>query len=203
VRKRRWFLPESPDLVGALRAQLAITIEGVDAFAAWAGGDASAATRLIETEDRADTAKREVLSELQDAFITPLEPEDLFALSRGIDRILEYARDLVREAIALRASPDGRLSEMAKALRESVGHIDDAVGQLGENGDPATSSADAAIGRLRSMERIYYEGMAELLDVDDRTVRISNRELYRRCARIAETVIEVAERIVYSVVKES
>ena len=33
--------------------------------------------------------------------------------------------------------------------------------------------------------------------------RISRRELYRRCDRLSEAVIEVAERIVYAVVKES
>jgi hypothetical protein len=33
--------------------------------------------------------------------------------------------------------------------------------------------------------------------------RISRRELYRRCSRIGETVVEVSERIVYAVVKET
>jgi hypothetical protein len=45
--------------------------------------------------------------------------------------------------------------------------------------------------------------MAELLEVDARTERISSRELYRRCARIGDEVIDVAERIIYAVVKES
>ena len=36
--KRRWFLPDTPDLIGQLRRQAEITLEGLDAFAAWAGG---------------------------------------------------------------------------------------------------------------------------------------------------------------------
>ena len=48
-----------------------------------------------------DIAKRELLDALRAAFITPLEPEDVFALSRGIDRILDFARDLVAEAEVL------------------------------------------------------------------------------------------------------
>ena len=39
VSRQRWFLPETPDVLGLLRGQLAVTIEGLDAFAAWAGGD--------------------------------------------------------------------------------------------------------------------------------------------------------------------
>ena len=60
-----------------------------------------------------------------------------------------------------------------------------------------------AIGVERQFERSYYQGMAELLAVDARTERISSRELYRRCARIGDEVIDVAERIIYAVVKES
>ena len=33
--------------------------------------------------------------------------------------------------------------------------------------------------------------------------RIARRELYRRCSRIGDMVIDVAERVAYSVVKES
>ena len=35
MRRHRWFLPESPDVLGMLHRQLAVTIEGMDAFAAW------------------------------------------------------------------------------------------------------------------------------------------------------------------------
>ena len=45
--------------------------------------------------------------------------------------------------------------------------------------------------------------MAKLLEVEEMRERIARRELYRRCARIGEVVIDVAERIVYAVVKES
>ena len=45
--------------------------------------------------------------------------------------------------------------------------------------------------------------MAELLEVDSTRERISRRELYRRFSHIGEELIEVAERIVYAVVKES
>ena len=42
MKPGRWFLPETPDVLGLLRAQIAVTLEGLDAFAAWAGGDAGA-----------------------------------------------------------------------------------------------------------------------------------------------------------------
>ena len=203
MSRTRWFLPETPDVLGLLRAQVAVTIEGVEAFAGWAGGDTSAADVVRDAEHRGDVAKRALLSALRAAFVTPLEPEDVFALSRGIDWILDYARDLVSESEAMACPPDAVIAEMARLLGEAVHHIDHALSHLGSDDDAATEGADAAIRAERQLERTYYRGMAALLAVDNRSERIARRELYRRCVRIGEIVIDVSERIVYAVVKQS
>ena len=70
MTRRRWFLPETPDVLGMLRRHMAVAIDGVDAFARWADGGAAAAR-----------AVRDLPSALGEAFVTPIEPEDLFALS--------------------------------------------------------------------------------------------------------------------------
>jgi uncharacterized protein Yka (UPF0111/DUF47 family) len=203
VSVRSWFLPDTPDVVALLRAQGAVTIEGVEAFTTWARGDAAAAQAVRHVEPRGDAAKREVLNALRAAFVTPLEPEDVFALSRGLDWIVNYARDLVNESEALACPPDEAIAEMAALLGEAVRNIDDAIGALGAGGDEATRLADAAIKAERRLEHVYYRGMAAVLHVEDRHERIARRELYRRCARIGETVIDVAERVIYAVVKLS
>ena len=203
MKRGRWFLPETPDVQGRLRAQCAVTIEGADAFVAWTQGAPGGAQPLEEIEHRGDAAKREVLAEVREAFVTPLEPEDVFSLSRGIDWILDYTRDLVSEAEAMACPADEGISEMALRLAEAVRHIDAAIAELGGDKDRATAEADAAIRSERELEYVYYEGMAKLLEIEGRSERIALRELYRGCERIGETVIDVAERVVYAVVKQS
>ena len=203
MRRGRWFLPESPDIRGLLRAQCAITIEGADAFVAWAAGEPGAPERLREIEHRGDAAKRELLNELQEAFVTPLEPEDVFALSRGIDWILDYTRDLVSEAEAMGCGPDDGIAQMAVALAEAARRIDEGIEYLGIDAERASAAADEAIRAERRLEHVYYAGMAHLLETQDRNERIALRELYRASERIGETVIDVAERIVYAGVKQS
>jgi uncharacterized protein Yka (UPF0111/DUF47 family) len=195
-------LPDTPDVLGLLREQVAITIEGLDAFAAWAGGDTSSAEAVRDAEHRADTAKRTLLGALRAALVTPLEPEDVFALSRGIDWILDYARDLVSESEAMASPPDAVIREMGALLEEAVRDIDRALANLGKDDDAATEAADASVKAERRLERAYYLGMAALLEVENRSERIARRELYRRCARIGDVVIDVAERVVYAVVKQ-
>jgi uncharacterized protein Yka (UPF0111/DUF47 family) len=203
MKPRRWFLPETPDVLGLLRHQLEVTIDSVDAFASWANGDAGAAEVVRDAGPAGDTAKRELLSALRAAFVTPLEPEDVFALSRGVDRIQRSTRDLLNESEAMDCQPNAGIAEMANLLARALLHIDDAFSNLGSDADQATASADAALAVERQLEHAYYEGMAGLLHVGDRHERIARRELYRGCSRIGETVVEVAERVVYAVVKQT
>jgi uncharacterized protein Yka (UPF0111/DUF47 family) len=203
VTKRRWFLPETPDVLGLLRRQVAVTIEGLDAFAAWAAGDPAAAEAVRDAERRGDAAKRELLTALRAAFVTPIEPEDVFALSRGIDRLLNHARDLINESEAMACPPDERIATMAGLLGRALRHADTAISVLGSDADKATEEADAAIREERALEHAYYAGMAELLEVADRSERIARRELYRSCSRLGETVVDIAERAVYAVMKQS
>ncbi len=202
MSRDHWFLPHTPNVLGMLREQLAVTIEGMDACAAWAEGDADAAGTVRDAERRADGIKRALLGELRAAFVIPLEPEDVFALSQGVDWILNYAGDLISESEVMVCAPDPVIARMVRLLGEAVRHIDHAMAQIGTDQEAATRAAVEAIDSERALERIYYDGMAALLDVTDRSERIARRELYRRCARIGEVTIDVAERVVYAVVKE-
>src|SRR5512132_217833 len=98
MTRHRWFLPETPDVLGKLQAQTAITMEAMEALVAWSVGEPGAADRLRECEHRADECKRELRAELTVAFTTSLEPEDIFALSTELDRVLNGAKNAVREA---------------------------------------------------------------------------------------------------------
>ena len=66
-----------------------------------------------------------------------------------------------------------------------------------------TASADRAVKAARRIERIYRTAMADLLSVEDLREVMARRELYRRASRIGEHVVEVAERVLYSAVKEA
>ena len=203
MSRRHWFLPEEPDVIRLLRDQLAVTAEAIGSFEAWAAGDAGAAGAVGDAEARGDAAKRELFNALRTAFVTPMEPEDVFALSRGIDRVLDYAQDLISESEAMASPPDARIAEMGALVREALRHVDDAIGSLVARPADATAAADAAIASERRLEQAYYQGMAALLGLEDRSERIARRELYRQCARIGEVVMDVAERVIYAIVKQS
>ena len=204
MRTRRWFLPETPDVLGMLRAQAAVTVEGMDALVAWANGEQAAADRLRDCEHRADDRKRELRAALSVAFTTPLEPEDLFELSRGLDRVLNGAKNTVREAEVMRTAPDPPICEIATHLAEGARCVADAFAALVDGtSDQATEAADLAHDSQRPVERVYRAAMSALIGIDDLREVAARRELYRRLARTSDGLVDVAERVWYSVLKES
>ena len=189
-------------MVGMLRRQFSVTSDGVDALVAWAHGDESKADVVRALEHKGDEHKRELEKALTTAFTTPLEPEDIYTLSRGIDWILNLAKDLVRESEVMACPPDAPLAEMCRGIADSVHLLGEAIDGLASRSGTATEKANAALHAERQIEKVYRDAMAALLDLDDLREMTARRELYRRVARMGEVVVEVGERIWYAVVKE-
>lgn len=70
----RWFLPEIPDVIGMLQEQAAITVNGMEAFTAWAGGDSARAADVRAAEHDCDEVRRKLVDAVSEAFTTPLQP---------------------------------------------------------------------------------------------------------------------------------
>jgi uncharacterized protein len=206
--KLPWFLPETLDVIGMLRAQAAVTIEGLESLVAWAAsrGGETDADRVRAAEHEADRRKRVLRKALTESFTTPLDAEDLYTMSERMDAVMNGAKDAVRESEVMGASPDGHAEAMAGLLLDGVRRLDEAFAELslrGRGGEgPATVAADAAIKSQRHLERAYREAASSLGGVDDLREVIGRQELYRRLSHISNTVVEVAERVWYATVKE-
>jgi hypothetical protein len=203
-KRTHWFLPQTPDVLGMLRQHAAITVEGMDELVAWAHGEATAADRLRKCEHRADDSKRELREALTEAFSTPLELEDIFELSRGIDEIVNDAKNTVGEAEAMETAPDEAIAEMATQLAAGTRQLAQALELLeAGNRTAATAAADRAVKDQRHLQHTYRAAMSALIKVDDQRELAARRELYRRMARTGDELVRVAERVWYSVLKES
>jgi uncharacterized protein Yka (UPF0111/DUF47 family) len=213
--RNRWFLPESPDVIGMLQMQAEITVRGMDAFARWAGGDIARADDVRAAEHECDQVRRTLVGAVSEAFTTPLQPEDLFQLSRDLDKVINGAKNTVREAEAMGSPPDQATADMAVLLAEGVRHIQTAFTALGARhgkasraagaaaAASATEAADASVKSQRKLERIYRAAAGDLLAVTDISVVVARREFYRRISAISDDIVAVADRIWYSEVKES
>jgi len=200
---KHWFMPKNPDVLQTLGAQADITLAGALAFASWADGDPTQEAELEAFEHQADEVRRELSTQLRQAFSTPVDQEDLFTLSERLDAVLNGLRNVVREAEGLEVGPDGAIVAMAGEILTGVRHLRTAMDQLNQDADVATREADAAVSAERRMEKIYRNAMRGLVVVDDLREVVSRRELYRRTLEIGERLVRVADRVWYAVVKEA
>lgn len=198
---KRWFLPYTPDLMQRLAEQAEITVRGMEAFAAWSGGDLMQERAVRTLEHEADDARRALEVELRAAFSTPLEPEDIFELSERLDQVLNDAKNAVREAQVMQMAPDVGLERMAAHALAGTQQLAEAFAVLVTDPDNAILRAQAAIRCDRELERAYRAAMSELLEVTEIREVVGRRELYRRYARLGESIVRVADRIWYAVVK--
>lgn len=162
-----WLLPERRDVLGMLRQQAALTIEGMEALRAWAAeSDQTAADRLREIEHQADSVKRSLRLALRDAFITPIGQEDIYVLSDRLDAVLSAAKNAVRESDVMGMAPDKPVELMCALLADGVKHIATAFGHLGERFDGGGDQC-----RGRGLQGLSGRGKS----VPDRHVRPAGR----------------------------
>jgi uncharacterized protein Yka (UPF0111/DUF47 family) len=203
--RRAWWrvlIPAAPDVVALLVAQGELTVAGMDAFKDWsrAGGqDLARAVRSAQHE--AYHARRELLAALQAALSTPVDQEDLYALSERIDRILTEARDALREAEVLGYAPDAHTSQMAERLAEGTRALVTGFELLRKDPEEAGRRADAASDAVHHVERDYREAMAKLLQADDLRALLAGEVLYRRYLGVAEAIVAVADRLWFVVLR--
>lgn len=204
MARAHWFIPKAPDVLEMLREQAQTTVEGMEELLAWARGEDAAAGRLRAAEHKADKQKRELRGALTEAFSTPLEPEDIFELSRGLDEILNGAKNIAGEAEAMHSPPDAATVEMSEELVKGTRQLATAFDLFAsDDRDGATKTADRAVKDQRHLQHTYREAMSALIENPDPREVAARREIYRRLARTGDELVRVAERVWYSVLKET
>jgi uncharacterized protein Yka (UPF0111/DUF47 family) len=201
----RWWrvlLSSAPDVLALLVAQGELTVVGIEAFNAWSGGQGQEAAAAVRSADhQAYRARRELLAALQAALSTPVDQEDVYALSERIDRTLTEARNTVREAEVLGWTPDAHAAVMGDRLAEGARALVTGFGLLRKDPAEAGRQADAASDAVRHVEHDYRAAMAEVIKLADLRAAFAAQGIYRRYLAVAEAIIAVADRLWFVVLR--
>jgi predicted phosphate transport protein (TIGR00153 family) len=168
--------------------------------------DPSHAQRVHEIEHQADEVRRILIDELNRTFVTPIDREDIFALSLTIDDILDYADTTVEEMTMLEIEPNQFLERMVSLLADAAREILLGVQRLDDHPNVAGDHAVRAKALENRMERVYREAIADLFhmpkDIDHVVEMLKLREVYRHLSNAADRGDEAANVIGDIVVKK-
>ena len=100
------FKPRQDQFLKLINDQAALTLKGTELLQEYMKSpDAETVKQITATEKEADEVRRILIEELNRTFITPIDREDIFALSRTIDDVLDYAYSTVIEMGILSVHP--------------------------------------------------------------------------------------------------
>jgi hypothetical protein len=203
---RDFFKPRQSNFLKILTEHARLTSEGMIALEEYMAGDCEACgKRISRLEKEADEQRRILIDELNRTFVTPIDREDLFALSRAIDDVIDYAHTTVYEMTILELKPNERLREFAGVLNKAAEEIYLAVQNLQERPNLALTHATRAKELENRAEHIYRQGVADLFkgpeDVKHIIYMLKMREVYRHLSNAADRGDEAANIISDIVVK--
>lgn len=188
------------DFFDLLLRQAEKTLGGCDALARFLRNQADA-DEVRRWEQEADDIRRVLIDELNQTFITPIDREDIFSLSRAIDDVLDYAKNTVDEMQVFEVGSNEHLCEMAVLLKEGAQQLAAAMRHLKNNPNVASDYAVRAKRIENGMNEKYLAALKDLFSGQDIRLMFSLREIYRHLNRSADRVDEAANIIGDIVVK--
>ncbi len=188
--------------------QASLTLEGIELLISYLSKtDEATANQLKAKEKEADEARRILIDELNKTFITPFDREDIFALSRAVDDVLDYAYSTMTEIEVLKVEPTDYMVRICTLLRDAATELKAAVKCLQDHPNVASEHVQRAKALENRVERVYREALADMFkDVSEvkKLVKIMKlREVYRHLSNAADRGDEAANIIADIVVKSA
>ncbi len=199
------FFKRKPNrFIVCLSEQAAKSFEGTQALLAFMRKpEKPQAARVYRLEKEADAIRRSLIDDLNRSFVTPIDREDLFALSRAIDDVLDYAYSTTNEMYVLGVAPTSDLCAMAELLCRSAKELALAIENLEHQPQVANTHSMRVKAIGNRMERLYSEALAHLFDsptdLKDVVRMFKMREIYRHMFR-AVTSAEQAANVLGDIV---
>ena len=166
-------------------------------------GEPAVAEALKENVHQADLIKVRNLHELNDAFSTPIDREDIYRAIMALDDIVMYCKTTVHEMDVLGVAPDKFMLEISHFIKDGMDALARGFALLGSTPAEAAQYADAARKAERRAEKRYRIALSTLFEGDDYVNMFKRREIYRHLTNAAQHMAQCANTLHDIVVKIS
>ena len=154
------------------------------------------AAKVERLEEEADEVRHTLIEQLNRNFVTPIDREDIFALSGAIDDILDYGYSTVNEMVTLNIKPNDYLRRMVAILKKASNEVHLATLQLGKDPQNILEHATRAKKLENETESLYREALSMLFkninSIDEVLGTLKMREIYRHLSNAADRADEAA-----------
>ncbi len=196
--------PKVPDFFQMLTEQALKVTHTVDLLVEYMErGDPMIADELKQNVHEADLIKVRNLHELNDAFSTPIDREDIYRAIMALDDIVMYCKTTVHEMDVLSVKPDTFMRDISHCIKEGVDALSKGYAKLGTTPASAAQDANEARQAERHAEKLYRAALPILFEGTDYINMFKRREIYRHLTNAAQHMALCANRLHDIVVKIS
>ncbi len=187
-----------------LRQQAEKTEEGLNALVRFSNEPTPEnGERVNKLEEEADEIRRVLVEDLNRTFVTPIDREDIAALSAAVDDVIDYAKTTVEEATLFNLEPDETMKEMVGILYEATKHVTYGVRHMKSSPHTCEEHVIRAKKAENKIERLYRRGLAKLFETQDVIKILKSREIYRHLSNAADRIVGAANVIANILVKNA
>jgi len=198
------FLKSESSFFDLLSRQSSKTVEGLEALWNYAENSTKENANVVrDLEREADELRRILIQELDQTFVTPMDREDIYDLSRAIDDVVDYANTTVDEMEIYDVKGDEHIKGMVNILRKAARELNDAVKILKNYPKIASEHAVKAKSYENQIEKAYHLALADLFKGMDTVYMLKMREIYRHLSNAADRGDEAANIISSIVMKHT
>jgi uncharacterized protein Yka (UPF0111/DUF47 family) len=196
--------PKVPDFFHMLTEQNLKVAHTVDLLVEYMEQDGPAVADALKLDvHEADLIKARNLHELNDAFSTPIDREDIYRAIMALDEIVMYCKTTVHEMDVLGVPPDAFMRDISHSLKEGVEALSKGFAKLATTPAAAAADADAARKAERRAEKQYRIALSTLFEGSDYVSMFKRREIYRHLTNAAHHMAQCANTLHDIVVKIS
>ncbi len=163
-----------------------------------------AAARIQQLEHEGDEIIHDIFTRLNQTFITPLDPEDIHALSSSLDDVLDGIEDAAYRMVAYRLEPiPPTVVELCEVVRDCARTLEKAFEKL--NKDEKLLEDCIEVNRLEDYaDGLVRRAVAELFQQEtDPIALIKKKEIYEFLEDTTDRCEDVADVLQNVVVKNS
>jgi len=196
-----WLIPQEKKFFDMLIQQSANVKEAAKYLNAMMGDFTDLeqkALNLKRMENKGDSMVHNIHEELNKTFITPIDREDIVALTSSLDDILDYVDSVADNIVMFKIKkPTKAMVELVRNLNMAMEEVDTAIHHLKDMKKPKdTKCCCVEINRLEHEgDTLYRKAIAELFDTDDAKEIIKLKELYTNIEVAADRCEDVADVI--------
>ena len=196
--------PKMPDFFHMLTEQNVQVARTVDLLVEYMEHDGPAVADALKLDvHAADVIKVRNLHELNEAFSTPIDREDIYRAIMALDDIVMYCKTTVHEMDVLGVTPDEFTRNIAQYIKDGVDALAKGYALLATKPAEAAQYADAARKAERRAEKQYRIALSTLFEGGDYVNMFKRREIYRHLTNAAQHMAQCANTLHDIVVKIS